>query len=127
MPKALPKPVVTLFFLIGFVSALCFRLIVIVQRVGPSYVRIFWYVAVITNIIFFMYRYLISLKRKHAVADYDLLPKIRNGRPLAPEDQQAIEFLLVSIARSRENLNYLSIFILSVAAIGVDIFLSLHH
>ena len=126
MPKAFPKPVAILFFLIGLISALCFRVIIIVQHANPSLVRIFWYTAVLTNMIFFLYRYHISLKRKKAVIDYDLLSKVKNDQKLNAEEKHAIHFLLTSIDRSKENLNYLCLFILSTIAILVDIFLSFY-
>ncbi|MFP4473146.1 MAG: hypothetical protein ACLFPX_04640 [Candidatus Omnitrophota bacterium] len=125
MPKAFPKPVATMFFLIGLISAISFRIIIIVQHFHPAWVRIFWYLAVITNIIFFLFRYHIALKRKRAVNSTVISQKLQTGQPLAPQDRDALLYLLTSINRSRENLNYLSLFILSLIAIVIDILLSL--
>ncbi|MEW5895192.1 MAG: hypothetical protein AB1650_05500 [Candidatus Omnitrophota bacterium] len=123
--KAFPKSVAISFFLIGLFSTLSFRLIIIVQHSSPSLVRIFWYLAVLSNLIFFLFRYHISCKRKYAIQECSLIEKLRTEQPLNARDREALAYLLTSIDRSYENLNYLSIFILSAVAILVDIFISL--
>ena len=124
-PKALPKSISTLFFIIGLISAISFRAIIIVQHANSDYVRLLWYIAVISNLVFFLFRYHISLKRKHAIRDSTLMEKLRTDRPLKHEDRMALIYLLTSINRSRENLNYLSIFLLSGLAILIDIIMTL--
>ena len=123
--QAFPKSVATFFFLMGLISALSFRLIIIVQHTSPSLVRIFWYVAVLTNLIFFLFRYHISKKRKKAIHSLDLMKKLDSNKPLGQEERDALVYLLTSIDRSKENLNYLSIFLLSVIAILIDIFMTI--
>ncbi len=124
--KALPKSIALSFFLIGLISAVSFRAIIIAQKVNPSYVRILWYTAVISNFIFFLYRYYISRKRKLAIGSTTLIEKLNQGKPLNDSEKKAVIYLLTSIERSRENLNYMSIFILSALAILIDIILTLH-
>lgn len=123
--KTFPKSISTLFFFIGLFSSVSFRLIILVQHAHPSYVRIFWYLAVIANLIFFMFRYYIAEKRKSAIKKTALIEKLKNNIPLQPPDREAVLYLLTSIECSRESLNYLSISILSVVAILVDIILSI--
>lgn len=123
--KNLPKPVSTIFFAIGLISALSFRIIIIVQHSNPSLVRIIWYLAVISNIIFFLFRYHISRKRKRAINSTNLIAHLNSDEPLNQDQRQAAVFLLSSINRSWENINYLAIFILSGVAIIFDIFLTL--
>lgn len=122
--KALPKSVATLFFFIGITSAFSFRAIIIVQHVQPSLVRLLWYVAVISNLIFFMYRYYISLKRRRAIQHQGLIDKLRQNELLEAEERNVMIYLLTSIERSRENLNYLSIFVLSAIAIIIDLIMT---
>ncbi len=120
-PKAVPKSVANLFFLLGLISAISFRAIILVQHTSPGLVRVFWYFAVITNLIFFLFRYHISLKRKRAINDKELLSKLSTEQPLGKEERAVLTYLLTSIGRSKENLNYLSIFTLSILTIIVDI------
>ena len=122
--KSFPKPVAVFFVLIGLTSALFFRLIIIIQHFRPSGVRVFWYVAVITNLIFFMFRYHIACKRKRAIYTTGLIPKLSNTAPLDQSDKKVLLYLVTSIERSWENLNYLGIAILSAVAIITDILLS---
>ncbi len=123
--KPFPKAISTLFFFIGLFSAVSFRLIILVQHAHPSYVRIFWYLAVIANLIFFAFRYYISRKRRRAIHEADLIAKLNTNAPLQPSDKDALLYLLTSIERSREGLNYLSISILSIIAMLIDLILSI--
>ena len=123
--KPFPKPIATIVFFIGLFYAVSFRLIIIVQHAHPSYVRIFWYLAVLSNLIFFMFRYHICLKRKRAIHANALIPKLSSNTTLQEHDKKALLYIVTSIERSREGLNYLCIAILSMGAIIIDIILSL--
>jgi len=123
-PHIVPTFVVYLFLLIGLLSAVAFRLLTIVNAYHPPLMRPLWYFGVIGYILFFAYRYHISEKRRRAVRDNALLEKIGNNLELSREDREIIAYVLSSITRSKENINYLFIFVLSLLAIGVDILLS---
>lgn len=123
-PHLLPTPVINLVFIIGIISAICFRILIIIQYQRPELFRVVWYVGVIGYIVFFMFRYAITQKRRHAIERFDLLPKLEAGAALSDTDREVLLYLLKSIEKSKENINYLVIFILSVLAIGIDIFLS---
>jgi len=125
VPSIMPGYIMNLFFLIGLVSAFAFRTIIVWNDLNPEMVRPVWYFGTVGYIVFFLYRYSITKKRKKAVAEYDLINKIDRGTILSAEEKQVAVFLLSSIDKSRENLNYLFIFILSAVAILVDIILHL--
>jgi len=78
-------------------------------------------------ILFFLYRYTISQKRKRAIEQYELIPKLKHQTQLSREEREVIIYLLSSLSKSREHLNYLFIFALSFAAIIMDIFLSYYN
>jgi len=124
-PRAFPKSVATIAFFIGLISAVSFRAIILVQYFSPLLVRALWYVAVITNFLFFLFRYHISRKRKRAINAQNLIAKLQTQEPLTREDREGLTYLLTSIERSHENWNYLSIFILSALAIIIDVIMSL--
>ena len=125
IPHIMPGYIMTLFFLIGLISAFAFRTIIVWNDINPGMVRPVWYFGTIGYIIFFLYRYSITKKRKKAVTEYDLIHKIKSEVALKDEEKKVAVYLLSSINKSRENLNYLFIFILSLAAILADIFLHL--
>ena len=124
-PHTLPGYVIYGFFVIGLLSAVAFRIIIVFQHVEPSWVRPVWYAGVVGYMAFFLYRYSISRKRKHAIKQYDLIAKLKANACLSDEDRAVVIYLLSSIQKSMEDLNYYIIFILSVLAIAADIALSM--
>ncbi len=123
--STLPLPVVIFFFLVGILSALAFRALVLVQRFDPVAVRVFWYIGVCGYILFFLYRYLISKKRKRVIRKRNLLEKLDRGYDLDREDRNALRYVIASVDRSLENYNYYVIFILSILAVLADLVLSM--
>lgn len=119
-PQTLPIWVINLFFLIGLLSAIAFRVLIVVQHLRPELFRLVWYGGIIGYVIFFSYRYFISSKRRNAIAHYGLIEKLRENVCLTDGDRDVVVYLLSSIAKSRENLNYLIIFVLSLLAVIAD-------
>ncbi len=119
-PHTLPAPVINLFFIIGLISALSFRSLMTLKDLQPELFRPVWYLGIIGYIVFFSFRYIISQKRKKTITDYDLINKVQKGK-LDKDDRQAIAYLLSSVKKSRENLNYLFIFVTSGLAILLDL------
>lgn len=120
VPKIIPKPVIAAFFLLGVLSSVAFRLIIIFQKLLPGWVRPTWYFGVLGYMAFFIYRYYISVRRKRVVAQSDIIAKLKGAGPLSDADRQAALYLLSSIQKSPEDWNYLAIFILSAVAIAID-------
>ena len=122
-PKIIPKPVIVGFFIIGLLSSVAFRAIIILQRYTPGWVRPVWYLGVVGYMIFFMYRYFISQRRKHTIAQSGIIEKISAGVTLNVEEREATLYLLKSVRASQEDWNYLAIFVLSIIAIALDLLL----
>jgi hypothetical protein len=121
LPHTVPTPVINLFFVIGVLSALSIRALIIFTHVHPEWFRPVWYLGTIGYVIFFLYRYRISQKRKQAISRYGLLDKLRGQGELSGEEREVLVYLLSSLAKSREDLNYLIIFILSILAVALDL------
>ena len=119
------KSVIYAFFVLGLVSAIAFRGIIIFQHLEPTWVRPVWYIGTIGYFFFFLYRFMISKKRKHAIDNYQLIEKLKANACLAEEEREAVLYLLSSIKFSLEDINYALIFILSVLAIVADIVLTM--
>lgn len=122
-PKIVPQPVIVSFFLLGLLSSVAFRAIILLQKYDPRWVRPVWYFGVIGYLLFFMYRYFISQRRKRTIAQSHIIEKIRAGASLDAADRNAALYLLNSIRKSQEDWNYLAIFILSLVAIALDVLL----
>lgn len=122
--KVLPKSIIKFFFVLGIVSATSIRLIAVFNRFNPFISRILWYIGVIGYIFFFGYRFYISKKRRKTILENNLIEKLKN-HSLNQEDRDNIVYILDSILKSKEILNYIYIFILSIVAIIVDISLEI--
>jgi len=124
-PHMVPHYVIYAFFILGLVSAIAFRGIIIFQHLEPSWVRPVWYVGTVGYFFFFLYRYMITKKRKQTIGKYQLIEKLKANACLEEEDREAVLYLLSSIKFSLEDINYALIFILSILAIAADIALTM--
>jgi hypothetical protein len=100
-PQTLPPLVINLFFVIGLVSALSFRLLIGVKELQPELFRPVWYVGIIGYILFFSFRYSITRKRRKAIRDFDLIAKVKRGSEFSVADRQVMTYLLSSLEKSR--------------------------
>ena len=85
--KIIPKPVIFGFFLLGLLSSVAFRAIILLQKYEPGWVRPVWYFGVLGYMLFFMYRYYISQRRKHTISHFNIIEKIHTGEALSGEDR----------------------------------------
>ncbi|MEW6520444.1 MAG: hypothetical protein AB1461_13620 [Thermodesulfobacteriota bacterium] len=120
-PHTLPPVVINLFFVIGLMSALSFRALMAIQDLQPAMFRPVWYLGIIGYILFFGFRYSITEKRKKTISAFNLIEKLESGGELTQNDRQAVTYILSSLQKSRENLNYLFIFATSALAIFLDL------
>jgi hypothetical protein len=123
-PTIAPAYKIYSYFILGLSTAIAFRALIVIDHVQPTWVRPVWYFGVLGNFVFFLYRFRVSVRRKKAVSEFQLIEKIQSGDPLTTIDQEVIIYILRSIKLSPENINYLIIFLFSLLAIGLDISLS---
>lgn len=120
-PKILPKSVILFSFFVGVLCAISFRSLTILAKVRPEWVRPVWYFAVVGYVYFFAYRFYITHKRKKVIIEQGLLEKLEQHDNLTEEDRAVISYLLASLIKSKEGINYLLIFVLSIVAIVIDV------
>ena len=119
-PTVIPKPVIIGFFILGLLSSLAFRAIILLQKFDPAWVRPVWYAGVIGYMVFFLYRYQISQRRKRTIERTGIIAKLERGDALSVDDREAALYLVNSIRKSPEDWNYLAIAALSVIAVILD-------
>lgn len=109
-------------FGLGLATAIAVRAIIVLDHLHPSWVRPVWYFAVLGNFVFFFYRYRVTEKRKKAIHQHHLLEKLSQQQSLSNDDRDVLVYLLTSLKKSPENLNYLIIVAFSIVAIAIDLF-----
>ncbi|MBU1042787.1 MAG: hypothetical protein KJ915_00090 [Candidatus Omnitrophica bacterium] len=122
-PTLLPKSITLFTFIVGILCALGFRALIVLDKLNPSYVRTVWYFSVIGYIYFFAFRYYISVKRRNIIKNNDLLLKLSQKESLSEQDKELISYILLSIIQSKESANYCFIFVMSIFAIILDLFI----
>lgn len=123
-PRIVPRYVIYSFFVLGLISAIAFRAIIVFQHLEPGWVRPVWYIGTAGYIFFFVYRYGITRKRKKAIEEFRLIEKLKTNSCLGDDDRKVVLYLLSSIKFSLEDINYAIIFLLSILAVAADLFLS---
>ncbi|MEZ0328500.1 MAG: hypothetical protein ABWK15_02870 [Dissulfuribacterales bacterium] len=121
LPKRLPAWVAWLAFAVGFTGAVSLRLILVAKAYKPELIRLFWYLGVVGNMLFFLFRAYITHRRKRLILGLNLLQKLEPGQTLCPQDYHALRYVLSSLVTSKEMWNYAIIFVFSVLAILWDI------
>ena len=123
-PHVVSKNLIYGFFVLGLISAIAFRAIIVLQRIEPAWIRPVWYIGTIGYFLFFLYRYIITRRRKKAIREFELIEKVKANACLTDQDRELVLYLLQSVKSSLEDVNYAIIFLLSVMAIIADIILS---
>ncbi len=121
VPHTLPHWVAWLAFGVGLSGAISLRLILLAKAYRPELIRLFWYMGVCGNMVFFMFRSYITRRRRRLIMDLSLMEKMKDPDNLCPEDYEAIKYLISSLSASKEQWNYAVIFVFSMAAIAWDL------
>lgn len=122
--KMMPGWVINLFFVTGLVSALLFRILIFVNSYWPDWSRVVWYCGVLGYILFFAFRFFISFRRRAAIRENNLIEKLEQS-DLNENDKDEVIYIMTSIMKSREMINYIFIFSVSGISIIVDLLLLL--
>lgn len=122
-PSIAPAYKIYGYFILGLSTAIAFRALIVLDHIQPTWVRPVWYFGVLGNFIFFLYRFRVSVRRKKAIREFQLIDKMQSGESLTVRDREVIIYILRSIKLSPENINYLIIFLFSLLAIALDIVL----
>jgi hypothetical protein len=111
------------YFIIGVIPVICFRLVTIAQHYSNLWARIVWYTAVISSFIFFWYRFFISRRRCRTIMARNLINKLDDKVPLDEQDYKSLNYILSSLMISKERINYLLIFIASFISLAIAVYL----
>jgi len=124
LPHKMPSWVTWFAFGIGLTGALSLRLILVARLYSPELVRVYWYIGVIGNMLFFLFRTFITWRRRRLILELDIVDKLKKRSTLTEQDYQAMEYLVSSLYVSKERWNYFVIFFFSILAIAWDLWAS---
>tara|TARA_Y100000034_G_C6623419_1_gene271864 strand:+ start:99 stop:494 length:396 start_codon:yes stop_codon:yes gene_type:complete len=114
-----------MFFVIGLVATVAYRIIIILNFYDPLWVKVAWYIGTIGFILYFAYLYNLQHKRAEIAKDYALLSAVKKSKGIKDKQRKALEYLVRSNATSKAKWNSAIIFLLSVLALIVGIILDL--
>lgn len=127
LPSRLPEWVTWIAFAVGLTGAVSLRLILIAKLYQPELIRLFWYIGIIGNMCFFLFRAFITYRRRRLILATGLMEKLKDRTALSGQDYQALKYLISSLYISKERWNYFVIFFFSFLAIGWDLWVSCFH
>lgn len=125
MTKQLTHPnwLRAMYFWIGVIATIAYRIIVVLNNYNPIWVQIAWYIGTVGFIIYFIHRYQISELRQQLIIDHQLAAKIEREQKLSLDDRKALLYILKTLRSTREKWNYIVIFASSVIALIIGIWL----
>jgi len=121
-----PKPIRWFFFWAGLIATIAYRIIIVLNLYSPLWVKISWYIGTVGFILYFGHRYNVARKRANLVKDYGLVKAVDNTYDIDPQKKIALHYLIQTSLTSKSRWNSAVIFILSVLALIVGIFLDIY-
>ena len=118
-----PKPVRLFFFWAGFIATIAYRVIILLNLYGPSWVKFAWYVGTIGFVLYFGHRFRIARKKAKLIKEYNIVETINKADCIDPEKKQVLHYLAKTTVTSKARWNSAIIFFLSLAALLLGIFL----
>ena len=113
----------TIFFWSGIVATVCYRAIVILNHYSPKVSLIAWYVGTVGFVVYFWHRYVVSEKRVKLITEHGLIQAVAAAPNLSKAQIDANEYILTTLKSTKEKWNYIVIFVTSILALALGIYL----
>ena len=118
-----PKYIRWFFFWAGLIATIAYRIVIVLNLYSPFLVKVSWYIGTIGFILYFGHRYDVAKKRANLVEDYDLVKTVDSIKDIDPQKKMALHYLIQTSLTSKSRYNSALIFILSVFALAIGIYL----
>lgn len=122
-PKIHSKPIRLIYFLLGAIATIAYRVIILLSGVNEAWLNFCWYIGTIGFVIYFAHRYQISEKRAKLILDYNLQTKVSENSNLNPQEKEVMNYIFESLKFSSERWIYIIIFATSALALLAGIYL----
>ena len=120
------KPIRWFFFWAGIIATIAYRIIILLNFYDPLWVKVSWYIGTIGFILYFGHRFNVARKRAKLVRDYKLVQAIDNTYDIDPQKKIALHYLVKTSLTSKSRWNSAIIFILSLIALIMGIYLDIY-
>jgi hypothetical protein len=110
-----------LYFLIGIIATLAYRVIVAVDN--RSAVQVLWYIGTIGFIIYFLHRYQISETRSQLIKEHRLQEKAQGHGEFNDDDKASMSYIFKTLSSTKEKWNSVVIFVSSGVALLLGLYL----
>ena len=112
------------FFVVGIIATIAYRVIIVLNLYNPFLVKVSWYIGTIGFILYFGHRYDIARKRANLIKKYNLV-KIVDNSNVEDDEKQALHYLVQTTLTSKSRWNSATIFILTILALLVAIYIDI--
>jgi hypothetical protein len=119
---ASPSWMRNLFFMCGIIATISYRAIVVLNHYSSTISLIAWYIGTIGFVLYFWHRYIVSEKRVKLIKEHDLISAVAKTN-LSKDQIEANEYILTTLLSTKEKWNYIVIFVTSLVAIVIGIYL----
>lgn len=120
--KTHSKPIRWMYFVIGVVATIAYRVIIVLSGFNQSWLNLCWYIGTIGFVIYFAHRYRISETRAKLIKERELDKKAVLA-DLSEEDKEAMNYVFSSLKVSTEKWIYIIIFVSSALALAAGFYL----
>lgn len=121
------KAVRSFFFWSGIIATIAYRIIFILNLYSQLWVTIAWYIGTAGFVVYFFHRFDIESKRARLVQEYDLISTVEKSKDVIGEKKEALLYLVKTGLTSKARWNSFFIFIASLIALFIGIFIDLYN
>lgn len=117
------KPVRLMYFWLGLIATFSYRIIIILNFFEPTWVKVAWYVGTVGFIFYFWSRYKVVKQFSFLIKEEQLVSAVKNVSGVSPEQKKALSFIVETLSKTKAQINYIMIFIMSAVALLAAIIL----
>ena len=103
-------------FWVGVIATVSYRIIIILNNINTTSVKVAWYIGTIGFVWYFAHRYRVQNYRQNLIQEKKLVEKVCENS-LEKEDCDALIYVLKSLKSTKAKWNYIAIFVLSGLAL----------
>ena len=104
-------------FWLGIIATVAYRIIIILNNISTTAVKVSWYIGTIGFFWYFIHRYRVQNNRENIVKEKQLMKKVAEKQELSGDDRDALVYVLRTLRSTKAKWNYVVIFILSGLAL----------